>query len=41
MDSRTKGSILRSHAEHDDSDEKQNKHLLTLERRNYENKCIT
>lgn len=41
LDRRTRGAIVRSHAEHCDGYEKQSKYFLSLEKRNYKSKCIT
>lgn len=41
LERRTRGSVVRSHAENCEGWEKQSKYFLSLEKRNYKNKCIT
>ena len=40
VDKQTRGAILRSHAEHCEGNEKNSKYFLSLEKRNFKNKCI-
>ena len=40
VDKKTRGTIIRSHAEYCEGNEKNSKYFLSLEKRNYKNKCI-
>lgn len=40
IDKQTRGALIRSHAEHCEGNEKNSKYFLSLEKRNYKNKCI-
>ncbi|VDI35560.1 Hypothetical predicted protein [Mytilus galloprovincialis] len=40
VNNQTMGAIIRSHAEHCEGNERNSKYFLSLEKRNYKNKCI-
>ncbi|CAG2185761.1 unnamed protein product [Mytilus edulis] len=40
VNNQTRGAIIRSHAEHCEGNERNSKYFLSLEKRNYKNKCI-
>ncbi|CAG2219399.1 unnamed protein product [Mytilus edulis] len=40
VNNQTSGAIIRSHAEHCEGNERNSKYFLSLEKRNYKNKCI-